>query len=579
MKKYRNYAMILSVFGMALLLIGVTYSFFNYTSTGGVNNLGTGNISFNAQYGTAINLTNVFPMTSSEVGEANLPSTTVTISGSTNYSDGEEFLVSIVDVNNTVNGKKIPINYIATYEATTGNTIGTSTENYFEATKNSNIYKLNSTGSIVENKQVLVGFIKTGISGTLTIKAYVDADRIAITDTPEENSSWVNGRTVFSTTEWNSLSSNPISFKLRTESNEGTWVEEPERDDITPASCFYSKYFKLYKLNSNMTQTELSDCTNYISSMNISFLDNGTAEGFCLGTSRTSHGNFQVSMDYNITNSGNGYNYDYSYLLEHNIIIEEEGLQIATYDSECGGDIVIPNKMTFKRSKHNTNMTQSELNTCIDYLTNDYGLLVNTSDGETIENFCKGIGTSWGKTFQDYIDNENFQEEELTYLMNNNIINEGENKSYPVLVFGDDSNSAINNQLLAISKLVFGKNIKVINGRAFVSWASNSLTEINIHSGVRYIGTEAFLISVNDGQTININIAGKPFIDSFSISNKLNISYGGTCQELEKNGVSGYSYALGMSVGPFIINGEENGEYYVKTTDTNTCKVYSGNFG
>ena len=31
--------------------------------------------------------------------------------------------------------------------------------------------------------------------------------------------------------------------------------------------------------------------------------------------------------------------------------------------------------------------------------------------------------------------------------------------------------------------------------------------------------------------------------------------------------------------GDYIINGEDGEEYYVNTTDTNTCKVYSSNYG
>ncbi|MBO7079652.1 MAG: BspA family leucine-rich repeat surface protein, partial [Bacilli bacterium] len=41
------------------------------------------------------------------------------------------------------------------------------------------------------------------------------------------------GRTVFTTTEWNSLTSTGISFKIKAESQEGIWVEEPlSRNDM-----------------------------------------------------------------------------------------------------------------------------------------------------------------------------------------------------------------------------------------------------------------------------------------------------------------------------------------------------------
>ena len=250
----------LSVIGFAILLfglIGVTYAFFNYTKTGNTNAVRTGRIYFNTTEGISLNITNMFPMTSTEAGNANLDSLTIGIVGDTTYADGEEFLISITGVNNTVNNKQIPINYIATYTAANGGSIGTSNDDYYSArnSKNANIYKLQSTGQIENGKKVLVGYIKngaTGISGTLTIKAYVDANRIAITDTPEENSDWIRDRTVFSTTEWNSFSSSALSFQIKAESNEGIWVP----GEI--ASCQGCKYLyttnEIYPLGNNANQ-------------------------------------------------------------------------------------------------------------------------------------------------------------------------------------------------------------------------------------------------------------------------------------------------------------------------------------
>ena len=252
----------LSIIGFAILLVallGGTYAFFNYTRTGTANNIRTGRIYFNTTQGEELNLTNVFPMKSSEAESANLDSVTVGIVGDTTYADGEEFEITLTGLNNTVNGKEIPINYIATYTAATGGSIGESSDTYFTAreSKDANIYKLNATGKVLDGKQVLTGYIKngtTGISGTLTIKAYIDADRIAISDTYYENAptprptapsdeygtttEWVDGRVVFTTEEWNSLSTNGISFKIKAESNEGIWVVEPG----SIPSCLGCKY-------------------------------------------------------------------------------------------------------------------------------------------------------------------------------------------------------------------------------------------------------------------------------------------------------------------------------------------------
>ena len=265
---------IVGIFTLILALTSVKYSFFNYTRTGLANTLRVGNIYFNTTEGTALNITNAFPMTSTEAGNANLDLVTVGIVGNTTYTDGEEYLITLTGLNNTINVKEIPLNYIATYEAATGGTIGTSSNDYFNArnSKYANIYTLNSTGEVSEGKQVLIGYIDNegaGINGTLTIKAYIDADRIAISDTyntppatPNDNmgttSSWVNGRTVFTTTEWNSLSSNPISFKIKAESNEGMWTYP-----IIP-SCQGCKFYYAESGNIYTTWTSYSETPTVI---------------------------------------------------------------------------------------------------------------------------------------------------------------------------------------------------------------------------------------------------------------------------------------------------------------------------
>ncbi len=231
-KSKKQMFIVIGVFALIFLLGTVSYAFFNYTRTSSANSLRTGNIYFNTSEGTALNMTNVFPMTSSEAENANLDSLTVGIVGNTNYVNGEEFEITLTGVNNTINNKQIPISYIATYTAAQNGNIGSSSDNYFEAreSKDANIYQLQAAGEITEGKQVLIGYIDdvgSGINGTLTIKAYIDADRIAITDTPEESSAWVNGRTVFSTAEWNSIASNPISFQVKAVSQEGIWIDEP----------------------------------------------------------------------------------------------------------------------------------------------------------------------------------------------------------------------------------------------------------------------------------------------------------------------------------------------------------------
>ena len=87
----------LTIIGFAILLvgfIGATFAFFNYTRTGAINNLGTGRIYFNSTQSDTLNLTNIFPMTSTEAGNANLDVVSIGIMGDTTYTDGEEFEIS-----------------------------------------------------------------------------------------------------------------------------------------------------------------------------------------------------------------------------------------------------------------------------------------------------------------------------------------------------------------------------------------------------------------------------------------------------------------------------------------------------
>ena len=282
---------ILSVIGFAVLLItlvGVTYSFFNYTRTGGANTLRTGRIYFNTTEGTALNITNVFPMTSTEAAQANLASVTVGIVGDTEYTDGEEYRISITGVNNTINGKKVPINFIATYMAANGGTIGSVSNDYYNArnAKNATIYTITGTGPVEDGTEVLIGYINngaTGISGTLTIKAYIDAERIAVSDTyngtntPTDNmgttSEWVNGRTVLTTTEWNSLSSTGVSFQIKAESNEGIWV--PGKIASCPDCMYLDRVGEIFLTWNTMDQTP----TVISSGLSSNYLDVVNASG------------------------------------------------------------------------------------------------------------------------------------------------------------------------------------------------------------------------------------------------------------------------------------------------------------
>ena len=295
-KVKRRFILIAVPVTLFLILMGFTYAFFNYTRTGSPNTFRTGRINFLTEQGNALNLIDVFPMSSSEAASANLSSVSIEIMGNTTYSDGEEFEITLVGVNNTINNKKIPINYIATYTAASGEVNGSSSNDYWNArnSKNASIYTLNEEGEVEEGKQVLVGYIKsgsTGVDGVLTIKAYVDASRIAITDTLENTepasaeytngttTGWVDGRVVLTTAEWEQFqnSQNSISFKIKAESQEGLWVN-PQIE-----SCIGCKFVYLEPNNDYVIYTVWNildkEPTVLDSGLNDNYMDVTSASG------------------------------------------------------------------------------------------------------------------------------------------------------------------------------------------------------------------------------------------------------------------------------------------------------------
>jgi hypothetical protein len=236
MKNKKMIVTLLLVIGLVSITLGVSVAFFNYTRTGSENVLAVGRIYFASNQGTSINLTNVFPVKSEELGTDtnNHASVTLTVTGDTTYDEGIEYLVSAVDVSNTTNNKQVPIGVSVSV-----NNIGTSDDSYFtNRGGNTSIYKILSEDTIKENGELVVGYITkgaTGVNGSITVTAYIDADRIAISDTYDGTESdnngtttdWVDERTVLTTTEWNSFNSTGLSFKVKVEANEGIWVKEP----------------------------------------------------------------------------------------------------------------------------------------------------------------------------------------------------------------------------------------------------------------------------------------------------------------------------------------------------------------
>ncbi len=246
-KTKKQMFIVIGAFLLTILLGTVTYAFFNYTRTGTANTIKTGRIAFNAEQGDRVTLDGLFPITTTGEVTANTPgvgSLSIHVTGDTTYNEGIEYIVKAVNVTGS-NGTELPISIKISYEANNNKTIGTVDADYFDNRGgNTSLYKVLSTSTIEDNGDLVVGYIapgQTGIDGNIVIMAWLDAANIAITDTtPYEQTdtnndgyldgtidAWVNGRTVFTTEEWNALTANGVSFQVKVEANEGIWVEEP----------------------------------------------------------------------------------------------------------------------------------------------------------------------------------------------------------------------------------------------------------------------------------------------------------------------------------------------------------------
>ena len=241
-KSKKQSLIVIGVFTLVLALVTTTYAFFNYTRTGTGNTIRVGRISFVSKNEETISLNNLFPIDPSNTSDLNdntkVGTYSIDIKGDTDYVDGIEYLVSAVDANiYTSQGQIVPISLDVTVTD-----LGDPSTNYFTVRESTNasIYKKLVGDTLVGDQMLLVGYIKPnptsgtaeGVNGKLTIKAYLDKNKILISDTYDGSesdnmgtpNSMAQGKTILTTTEWNSLQSSGVSFKVKVEANEGIWV-------------------------------------------------------------------------------------------------------------------------------------------------------------------------------------------------------------------------------------------------------------------------------------------------------------------------------------------------------------------
>ena len=309
MEKKQRLGVILSTFGVVMILFGTTMAFFNYTRTGVSNVVKLGRISFDSEQTNTITLLDVFPIDKNTVGSSSYVGTsTINIVGDTTYDDGVEYLLSVSNLTNTIGNKEIPIDVVVSASG-----IGNADPDYFDnrgPSASTSIYKVLNTGTIENNQELLVGYIKkgsTGVNGTVTIKAYLDKDKVVISDTYPSGTvhtvkttnysssdcetiltgvtnastycatstslqsaidnnnltanqitslvtagiveeytngtpaSFGEGKVVLTTEEWNSFQTNGVSFQVKVEANEGTWVDDLNRPICIRATSLHTE--------------------------------------------------------------------------------------------------------------------------------------------------------------------------------------------------------------------------------------------------------------------------------------------------------------------------------------------------
>ncbi len=415
---------LLSTIFIALLVVlasGLTFAFFNYTRIGLANNIRVGRINFNTSQNDNINLTNVFPISTveAETDTTNTQTVSINIVGDTDYVNGIEYVVTATDVNMSVgsgaNTKTMPVAIDVSVSDNSENnpetTLGTEeTGDYFlkRYTYDTSKYKVVYDGNLNEGAQIVVGYISpnttpgtaSGIDGIINIKAYLDSNKILVSDTWNNGSSPTDnlgtplsmgrGKVVFTTNEWNSIQGSPLSFKIKVEANEGIWVEESTE---TPASCFETgPYYTSIEFNDNLTPSQIATCVSAFESFSEPYEDESLND-FCSGngtfTSRTLE-------EWSNALKESGAEEILNPLIEANIVaIVVDGIAITGYNS-----------VGLKNNKYilNTNMTEDELTICLDFLGGRY-----FQEGESALAFCQGTGTYFGYTFDEWLDGYNNQ--------------------------------------------------------------------------------------------------------------------------------------------------------------------------
>ena len=158
-------------------------------------------------------------------------------------TEGEDILVGYIAPGNTgIDGELTILAYLDARNIAI-------TDTYPEKT----VYTVNTTGYIAATcETALNGNENASTICATTTSLQTELDSTSSTLTPAQitalenaglvteytdgtTSTWVNGRTVFTTEQWNALQATGVSFKIKATANEGTWVPAPTTPTPTPA--------------------------------------------------------------------------------------------------------------------------------------------------------------------------------------------------------------------------------------------------------------------------------------------------------------------------------------------------------
>lgn len=147
-------------------------------------------------------------------------------------SEGEDILVGYIAPGTTgIDGELTILAYldaanIAITDTYPEGTIHTVNENFDATTCETVLTGVTGASTYCASSTALQNAIDNGPLTATEITLLVNSGMVT-EFTDGTTSTWVDGRTVFTTAQWNALQANGVSFKIRATANEGTWVPNP----------------------------------------------------------------------------------------------------------------------------------------------------------------------------------------------------------------------------------------------------------------------------------------------------------------------------------------------------------------